>query len=76
MDDNSLWKRLGAGQPAVLEKLLQVLAAETVPPVRKKVADCVQALGNQIINIDDGILGNRSWTPFLCIEFVFFMKKH
>jgi len=50
-NENSLWKRLGAGQKVVQDQLLQVLQAETVGVVRRKVADCVQALGNQIVDI-------------------------
>jgi len=52
VDESSPWKKLGQGQAAVLAKLLQILEVEMVPAVRRKVADLVQSLGNQIINID------------------------
>jgi hypothetical protein len=59
-DDNSLWKRLGdAPKVAVLEKLLQLIEVEPLPPVRRKVADCVQSLGNQLITIEDGARPNN-----------------
>mmetsp|Transcript_32082 Transcript_32082/g.51405 ORF Transcript_32082/g.51405 Transcript_32082/m.51405 type:complete len:1109 (+) Transcript_32082:54-3380(+) len=54
-DDGSLWLRLGeAPQNVVREKLLQLLEAEQSPPVRKKVADCVQSLANQLISLEEG----------------------
>lgn len=53
IDESSVWKRLGdSGQKVVRDKLLQLLPAETVGTVRRKIADCIQALGGQIINID------------------------
>jgi hypothetical protein len=67
VDDASLWNRLGAGQAAVQDQLLQVLQAESVPAVRKKVADCVQALGNQLINIEEGARPNnvKEWPDLM-----------
>lgn len=50
-NSDSAWSRLGPGQQVVQDQLLQVLQAETVSVVRRKVADCVQALANQIIEI-------------------------
>jgi len=47
---DSLWVRLGeAGQADVRRCLLQILEGEPQPQVRRKVADCTQSLGNQII---------------------------
>mmetsp|Transcript_65759 Transcript_65759/g.140684 ORF Transcript_65759/g.140684 Transcript_65759/m.140684 type:complete len:1127 (+) Transcript_65759:110-3490(+) len=51
-DEGSLWLGLGeAAQLDVRGKLLQILEAEPVSQVRRKVADCIQSLGNQLIEI-------------------------
>lgn len=48
------WPRLGAdGQRDVKVKLLELLQAEPVKQVRRKIADAVQSLGNTIIDIDE-----------------------
>jgi len=52
-EDNSLWNQLGAAQADVKAKALQVLQTEAVPQVRRKVADIVQSIGNQIIDIPE-----------------------
>lgn len=52
-EENSLWSQLGAAQADVKAKALQILQAETVSQVRRKVADVVQSIGNQIINIEE-----------------------
>mmetsp|Transcript_100420 Transcript_100420/g.183203 ORF Transcript_100420/g.183203 Transcript_100420/m.183203 type:complete len:1116 (+) Transcript_100420:87-3434(+) len=53
--DGSIWSRLGgdAAQRDVLAKLLQLLEAEPADKIRRKVADCIQTLGNQLIDIED-----------------------
>jgi len=52
-EENSLWNQLGAAQADVKAKALQILQTEPVPQVRRKVADIVQNIGNQIINIPE-----------------------
>jgi len=52
-DVDSIWSKLGAAQPQVQAKLLQLLEAEPVAQVRRQTADIVQSLGNQIIDIED-----------------------
>ncbi|CAE7545969.1 Ipo5 [Symbiodinium sp. CCMP2592] len=52
-DTDSTWQKLGANQEDVKEKLLQLLEAEPATQVRKKVSDCIQSLGNQIINVEE-----------------------
>lgn len=59
IDDGSLWNRLGAGQAAIQGQFLQVLQQETVASVRKKVADGVQALANQLIEIEEDARPNN-----------------
>lgn len=52
-EENSLWNQLGAAQAEVKAKALQILQTEPVPQVRRKVADIVQSIGNQIIDIPE-----------------------
>lgn len=52
-EENSLWNQLGAAQADVKSKALQILQTEPVPQVRRKVADIVQSIGNQIIEIPE-----------------------
>lgn len=53
-DEGSIWLQLGeAGQVDVKMKTLQMLEAEQIPSVRKKVADMIQSLANQLIAIED-----------------------
>jgi len=52
IEEGSLWKRLGSGQKVVQDKLIEILQTEQVGAVRRKVADCIRALGGQIININ------------------------
>lgn len=60
LEEGSLWNRLGdAGQNVVKSKLLEVFQQETVAVVRKKVADSIQALANQLINIDEDARPNN-----------------
>mmetsp|Transcript_70822 Transcript_70822/g.122647 ORF Transcript_70822/g.122647 Transcript_70822/m.122647 type:complete len:1132 (-) Transcript_70822:180-3575(-) len=48
------WPRLGAdGQRDVKAKLLELLQAEPMKPVRRKIADAVQSLGNTIIELKE-----------------------
>jgi len=52
---DSLWQKLGAaGQADVRSQLLQLVEAEPNATVRRKVSDCVQSLGNQLIDIAEG----------------------
>lgn len=54
-DDDSTWSKLG--EPAQAEskaQLLQLFQVEAQSKVRRKLADCIQSLGNQIISIEDG----------------------
>jgi len=54
-DADSIWQKLGAeGQAGVRSQLLQLVEAEPNATVRRKVADCVQSLGNQLIEIAEG----------------------
>jgi len=53
-DDGSTWSQLGeAAQADCKAKLLQLLEAEPSNKVRRKIADIVQSLGNQLIDIAD-----------------------
>jgi len=51
---DSTWQKLGNHQVQLKEQLLQLLEAEQVQQLRRKVADCIQSLGNQIVEIEDG----------------------
>lgn len=54
-EPESVWSRLG-GEPAqakVRAQLLQVLEFEPHDKVRRKAADCIQSLANQLIDIDE-----------------------
>mmetsp|Transcript_84291 Transcript_84291/g.217058 ORF Transcript_84291/g.217058 Transcript_84291/m.217058 type:complete len:1131 (-) Transcript_84291:51-3443(-) len=67
-DAGSTWEKLGA--PAQAESkamLLQRLEAEKDGKVRKKVADILQSLGNQLIDIEDGARPNNlpDWPELL-----------
>jgi len=51
-EEESIWAQLGeAAQPDVKTKLLQLVEAEQSSKVRRKIADIVQALGNQLIDL-------------------------
>jgi len=53
-EEDSVWYRLDEPTKAdVRTKLLQILDAEPTSQVRRKVADCVQTLGNALIEIED-----------------------
>jgi len=53
-EEGSTWSKLGeAAQTECRAKLLQLLVVEPLAKVRRKVADIVQSLGNQLIDIDD-----------------------
>eukprot|EP00930_Biecheleria_cincta_P032957 TRINITY_DN22821_c0_g1_i1.p1 TRINITY_DN22821_c0_g1~~TRINITY_DN22821_c0_g1_i1.p1 ORF type:complete len:1112 (-),score=279.03 TRINITY_DN22821_c0_g1_i1:64-3399(-) len=53
-EDDSSWQKLGpAGQADVRLQLLQLLESEPDAQVRRKVADCTQSLGNQLIDIGE-----------------------
>jgi len=54
-EEDSLWRRLGEqAQADVRARLLHLLEAEAVPQVRRKVAHCIQGLGNSLISIESG----------------------
>ncbi|CAK9028346.1 Importin-5 (Imp5) (Importin subunit beta-3) (Karyopherin beta-3) (Ran-binding protein 5) (RanBP5), partial [Durusdinium trenchii] len=52
-DADSTWQKLGTHQAQLRGQLLQILEAEAVPQVRRKVSDCIQSLANQIVDIED-----------------------
>jgi len=53
-DDTSIWIKLGAeGQTMCRAKLLQLMEAEADQKVRRKVADIIQSIGNQLIDIEE-----------------------
>lgn len=58
----SIWSKLviEPSQREVMARLLELLDAEPSDKVRRKVADCVQYLGNQIIDIDDSERPNNA----------------
>ncbi|CAK0839121.1 unnamed protein product [Prorocentrum cordatum] len=65
-EDGSVWAGLGAaGQADVRAGLLRVLEAEPQPQVRRKVADCVQSLGNQIIDISERPANAPEWPELM-----------
>lgn len=52
--ERSIWRQLGeSAQTDVKAQLLPLLASEAIPQVRHKVADIIQSLGNQLIEIGD-----------------------
>eukprot|EP00929_Paragymnodinium_shiwhaense_P117369 TRINITY_DN8787_c0_g1_i2.p1 TRINITY_DN8787_c0_g1~~TRINITY_DN8787_c0_g1_i2.p1 ORF type:complete len:879 (+),score=275.15 TRINITY_DN8787_c0_g1_i2:107-2743(+) len=53
--EKSIWSRLGVSpsQAEVKEMLLKILELEPADKVRRKVADCVQSLGSQLIDVSD-----------------------
>jgi len=54
-DDDSIWAKLGQqAQAESKAQLLQLFEAEAQAKVRRKLADCLQSLGNQLITIEDG----------------------
>jgi len=54
-DDGSVWLQLGeAGQADVKAQALRMLEAEGVPQIRRKLADVVQTIGNQVADIPEG----------------------
>uniref|UniRef100_A0A7S2KBP1 TOG domain-containing protein n=1 Tax=Zooxanthella nutricula TaxID=1333877 RepID=A0A7S2KBP1_9DINO len=53
-DDGSTWSQLGeAAQAACKAKLLELLELEPAAKVRRKIADIVQSLGNQLIDLEE-----------------------
>jgi len=51
-ESDSIWAKLDQpGQAELRASLLQMLEAEPLPPVRRKVADCVHHIANQIIQL-------------------------
>jgi HEAT repeat protein len=54
-EQGSAWQQLGgAGQAECKGQLLKLLECEPSPKVRRKVADALQHIGNQLITIPDG----------------------
>mmetsp|Transcript_946 Transcript_946/g.2665 ORF Transcript_946/g.2665 Transcript_946/m.2665 type:complete len:1113 (-) Transcript_946:255-3593(-) len=66
-DTGSTWEKLAAAQPECKVKLLALLEAEQSVKVRRKVADIVQSLGNQLIDIEEGTRPNNcpAWPELL-----------
>eukprot|EP00928_Gymnodinium_smaydae_P061449 TRINITY_DN45518_c0_g1_i1.p1 TRINITY_DN45518_c0_g1~~TRINITY_DN45518_c0_g1_i1.p1 ORF type:complete len:1116 (+),score=369.48 TRINITY_DN45518_c0_g1_i1:79-3426(+) len=53
-DENSIWVKLGPNTQEQCKALvLQLFESEPTPQVRKKVADILQALGNQLTDLDE-----------------------
>jgi len=54
-DEDSVWSQLGRDtvHQEIKAKLLQTLAQEAQDKIRRKVADCVQSLGNQLICLEE-----------------------
>eukprot|EP00405_Crypthecodinium_cohnii_P024155 CAMPEP_0206488576 /NCGR_PEP_ID=MMETSP0324_2-20121206/42530_1 /ASSEMBLY_ACC=CAM_ASM_000836 /TAXON_ID=2866 /ORGANISM="Crypthecodinium cohnii, Strain Seligo" /LENGTH=1115 /DNA_ID=CAMNT_0053967697 /DNA_START=95 /DNA_END=3442 /DNA_ORIENTATION=- len=60
-DDNSTWQKLGAqGQSDAKAKLLQLLQSEASDKVRRKIADAIQKLGCQLIEIPQDTRPNNA----------------
>mmetsp|Transcript_114965 Transcript_114965/g.199302 ORF Transcript_114965/g.199302 Transcript_114965/m.199302 type:complete len:1118 (-) Transcript_114965:59-3412(-) len=55
-DQDSIWWQLGGPgvQAEVKGKMLELLSVEPQDSLRRKVADCVQSLGNQLIDVPEG----------------------
>jgi len=54
-EDDSPWSKLGAqAQTESKAQLLQLFQVEAQSKVRRKLADCIQSLGNQLIDVQDG----------------------
>eukprot|EP00929_Paragymnodinium_shiwhaense_P000644 TRINITY_DN100890_c0_g1_i1.p1 TRINITY_DN100890_c0_g1~~TRINITY_DN100890_c0_g1_i1.p1 ORF type:complete len:1112 (-),score=403.40 TRINITY_DN100890_c0_g1_i1:307-3642(-) len=60
-DKESIWSKLGAaGQAESKASLLKLLESTEEAKVRRKIADIVQSVGNQLIDINDGDRPNNA----------------
>lgn len=58
-DTGSTWEKLGGAQAECKAKLLAQLETEQSTKVRRKIADILQSLGNQLIDIEEGARPNN-----------------